>query len=224
MNYTGDRIVCFLFLETLISQCYSILWVAWTNRFSVNKLQRKGSNISMSAPESSSLTTQDTESQQRSEAISSTIQQTKHGHNFAQVAGLDHAKQTLRESLLLPVQFPGLFQGCRAPWRSLLLYGPPGLFIIVMFVVLFGSIVKLHIWSNISRGGVHVELCGTLRWKSQIPQKKSSTNSTKFHIDFSSQIIHLILLVFHVFYRFFTSISRRSPTEQHKKQYAAKWT
>ena len=151
MNYTGDRIVCFLFLETLISQCYSILWVAWTNSFSVNKLQRKGSNISMSAPESSSLATQDTESQQRSEAISSTIQQTKHGHNFAQVAGLDHAKQTLRESLLLPVQFPGLFQGCRAPWRSLLLYGPPGLFIIVMFVVLFGSIVRLHIWSNISR-------------------------------------------------------------------------
>ncbi|XP_063682525.1 uncharacterized protein LOC134817320 isoform X2 [Bolinopsis microptera] len=92
----------------------------------VNKIQSEGSNTSKTTPETAALTTKEAESQQRSEAISSTIQQSKHSHNFTQVAGLEHVKQTLRESLLLPAQFPALFQGCRAPWRSLLLYGPPG--------------------------------------------------------------------------------------------------
>ena len=68
----------------------------------------------------------DPESNQRTEAISSTIQESKHHYTFDNVAGLEHVKQTLRESLLLPAKFPALFQGCRLPWRSLLLYGPPG--------------------------------------------------------------------------------------------------
>ena len=92
----------------------------------MSKLQKDNrTTVNKATPDT--VPTQDSESQQRSEAITSTIQQCKHGHNFADVAGLEHVKQTLRESLLLPVQFPGLFQGCRAPWRSLLLYGPPGM-------------------------------------------------------------------------------------------------
>jgi ATP-dependent 26S proteasome regulatory subunit len=93
----------------------------------VSKLQGEESNINKTTPDAISQTTQESETQQRCDAISSTIQLSKQSHNFSNVAGLDHVKQTLRESLLLPAQFPGLFQGCRAPWRSLLLYGPPGL-------------------------------------------------------------------------------------------------
>lgn len=42
------------------------------------------------------------------------------------VIGLPEAKQLLRESVILPLTFPQLFSGRRQPWRSILLYGPPG--------------------------------------------------------------------------------------------------
>jgi vacuolar protein-sorting-associated protein 4 len=42
------------------------------------------------------------------------------------VAGLENAKTTLKESILLPRKFPEIFQGIRTPWKGILLYGPPG--------------------------------------------------------------------------------------------------
>lgn len=42
------------------------------------------------------------------------------------MAGLEQAKQTLHEAIVLPVQYPHLFTGGRHPWNRLLLYGPPG--------------------------------------------------------------------------------------------------
>ena len=45
---------------------------------------------------------------------------------FDSVAGLDQAKQSLREAIILPVRYPHLFTGGRKPWRRILLYGPPG--------------------------------------------------------------------------------------------------
>mmetsp|Transcript_6693 Transcript_6693/g.24789 ORF Transcript_6693/g.24789 Transcript_6693/m.24789 type:complete len:438 (+) Transcript_6693:263-1576(+) len=42
------------------------------------------------------------------------------------VAGLDHAKDALKEAVILPVKFPQFFTGKRKPWRGFLLYGPPG--------------------------------------------------------------------------------------------------
>jgi len=42
------------------------------------------------------------------------------------VAGLENAKNTLKESILLPRKFPEIFQGIRTPWKGILLYGPPG--------------------------------------------------------------------------------------------------
>merc|ERR1712087_342056 len=45
---------------------------------------------------------------------------------WSDVAGLETAKQLLKEAVILPIKFPQLFQGKRKPWAGILLYGPPG--------------------------------------------------------------------------------------------------
>ncbi len=45
---------------------------------------------------------------------------------WSDIAGLDSAKQLLKEAIVFPMKYPELFQGILKPWKGILLYGSPG--------------------------------------------------------------------------------------------------
>lgn len=59
-------------------------------------------------------------------ALSGAIVTEKPNVKWTDVAGLEAAKESLKEAVILPIRFPQLFDETRKPWRGILLYGPPG--------------------------------------------------------------------------------------------------
>ncbi|CAR27553.1 hypothetical protein ZYGR_0N00340 [Zygosaccharomyces rouxii] len=59
-------------------------------------------------------------------ALSGAILTEKPNVRWEDIAGLDSAKEALKEAVILPVKFPHLFRGNRKPTSGILLYGPPG--------------------------------------------------------------------------------------------------
>jgi vacuolar protein-sorting-associated protein 4 len=74
-----------------------------------------------------SASTASNDSMQRACSLSSTLLTSRaFSIKWEDVAGLESAKATLKEAVVLPVRFPQLFAGNRRPWKGVLLYGPPG--------------------------------------------------------------------------------------------------
>lgn len=48
------------------------------------------------------------------------------GVPWTSIVGLDHAKQLLKEAVVMPLKYPQLFTGLLTPWKGVLLFGPPG--------------------------------------------------------------------------------------------------
>ncbi|XP_065064509.1 vacuolar protein sorting-associated protein 4B-like [Rhopilema esculentum] len=69
---------------------------------------------------------EDTESKKFKSQLGSAIVVEKPNVKWSDVAGLDAAKEALKEAVILPIKFPHLFKGKREPWRGILLFGPPG--------------------------------------------------------------------------------------------------
>lgn len=59
-------------------------------------------------------------------ALAGAILSEKPNVKWSDIAGLETAKDALKEAVILPVKFPQLFTGNRRPTAGILLYGPPG--------------------------------------------------------------------------------------------------
>uniref|UniRef100_A0A5K3EGH7 vesicle-fusing ATPase n=1 Tax=Mesocestoides corti TaxID=53468 RepID=A0A5K3EGH7_MESCO len=69
---------------------------------------------------------EDTEKTKFQNQLSDAIVMEKPNVRWDDVAGLEAAKEALKEAVILPIRFPHLFTGKRTPWQGILLYGPPG--------------------------------------------------------------------------------------------------
>uniref|UniRef100_A0A915E1S6 vesicle-fusing ATPase n=1 Tax=Ditylenchus dipsaci TaxID=166011 RepID=A0A915E1S6_9BILA len=86
-----------------------------------NKKPVKEGNGKDSSEDSDDLSTKKLQ-----ESINKAIIMEKPNVKWSDVAGLDGAKESLKEAVILPIKFPELFTGKRKPWRGILLFGPPG--------------------------------------------------------------------------------------------------
>ncbi|XP_009296349.1 vacuolar protein sorting-associated protein 4B isoform X3 [Danio rerio] len=69
---------------------------------------------------------EDPEKKKFQNQLSGAIVMEKPNIKWNDVAGLEGAKEALKEAVILPIKFPHLFTGKRTPWRGILLFGPPG--------------------------------------------------------------------------------------------------
>mmetsp|Transcript_20444 Transcript_20444/g.44468 ORF Transcript_20444/g.44468 Transcript_20444/m.44468 type:complete len:448 (+) Transcript_20444:433-1776(+) len=59
-------------------------------------------------------------------ALAGAIVQENPDISWEDVIGLENAKDSLKETVILPTRFPQLFTGKRKPFKGILLFGPPG--------------------------------------------------------------------------------------------------
>ena len=82
--------------------------------------------LCITKPKGSGEEDADAEKQKLRGALSGAVVTEKPNVKWDDVAGLDQAKESLKETVILPTRFPQLFTGKRRPFKGILLYGPPG--------------------------------------------------------------------------------------------------
>ncbi|VVT57166.1 uncharacterized protein SAPINGB_P005567 [Magnusiomyces paraingens] len=118
--------------ELIKTKCYEYLDRAEQLKDHLNKLEKKtetseaSSNGSTKAKKNNGDDNEDSETKKLRGALSSAILSKKPNVHWSDVAGLEGAKDALKEAVIMPVKFPQLFKGNRRPAAGILLYGPPG--------------------------------------------------------------------------------------------------
>ncbi|RNE99069.1 vacuolar protein sorting-associated protein 4 [Trypanosoma rangeli] len=85
-----------------------------------------GSTTQKTASASKKAKEEEDDKQRMKNALGSAILRVKPNVKWSEIAGLEAAKEALKEAVILPVRFPQLFIGNRKPWKGILMYGPPG--------------------------------------------------------------------------------------------------
>jgi len=106
------------------------------------------------------------------------------------VAGLEGAKESLKEAVILPIKFPHLFTGKRTPWRGILMYGPPGTgkSYLAKAVATEAKSTFFSVSSSdlVSKWMGESERCAFISYPSKLPQStyESSVETASFFIFF----------------------------------------
>ena len=108
--------------------------------------------------------------------------------SWSDVAGLEDAKQSLEEAVILPQKFPQLFTGKRKPWKGILLYGPPGTGKSFIAKVL-SSISKMNFFS-ISASSLMSKWVG---------ESEKMVCATSYHDELQATVFHLVRFLFLAF-------------------------
>jgi hypothetical protein len=79
------------------------------------------------------------------QSIESNIVEGRVNVSWESIAGLKEAKDLLEEAVVLPLWMPEYFKGIRRAWRGVLMFGPPGWYLLSFFLRVLLSIPFLFI-------------------------------------------------------------------------------